>query len=145
MRAKEYLSQALWLDQRINTKLEQLATLRSLAMKVTANQTAEKVSGGKDVKSPMANTIAKIVDLEREINGDIDRLVGLKAEIQETISQVSDVISQILLELRYVNGKTWDEIANVLGFARSWVLRLHGVALKEIEDKICLVDESRLK
>ena len=145
MRAKEYLSQALWLDQRINTKLEQLATLRSLAMKVTANQTAEKVSGGKDVKSPMANTIAKIVDLEREINGDIDRLVGLKAEIQETISQVSDVISQILLELRYINGKTWDEIANVLGFARSWVLRLHGVALKEIEDKICLVDESRLK
>ena len=145
MRAKEYLSQALWLDQRINTKLEQLATLRSLAMKVTANQTAEKVSGGKDVKSLMANTIAKIVDLEREINGDIDRLVGLKAEIQETISQVSDVISQILLELRYVNGKTWDEIANVLGFARSWVLRLHGVALKEIEDKICLVDESRLK
>lgn len=145
MRAKEYLSQALWLDQRINTKLEQLATLRSLAMKVTANQTAEKVSGGKDVKSPMANTIAKIVDLEREINGDIDRLVGLKAEIQETISQVSDVVSQILLELRYINGKTWDEIANVLGFARSWVLRLHGVALKEIEDKICLVDESRLK
>jgi len=145
MRAKEYLSQALWLDQRINTKLEQLATLRSLAMKVTANLTAEKVSGGKDVKSPMANTIAKIVDLEREINGDIDRLVGLKAEIQETISQVSDVVSQILLELRYINGKTWDEIANVLGFARSWVLRLHGVALKEIEDKICLVDESRLK
>lgn len=135
MRAKEYLSQALWLDQRINTKLEQLATLRSLAMKVTANQTAEKVSGGKDVKSPMANTIAKIVDLEREINGDIDRLVGLKAEIQETISQVSDVVSQILLELRYVNGKTWDEIANDLGFARSWVLRMHGVALKEIEDR----------
>jgi hypothetical protein len=31
MGAKEYLSQALWLDQRINSKLELLETLRALA------------------------------------------------------------------------------------------------------------------
>jgi hypothetical protein len=45
MGAKEYLSQALWLDQRINSKLELLETLRALAMKVSGNLTEEKVSG----------------------------------------------------------------------------------------------------
>jgi CRISPR type III-A-associated RAMP protein Csm4 len=74
MGAKEYLSQALWLDQRINSKLELLETLRALAMKVSVNLTEEKVSGGKNTKSHMENTIAKIVDLEKEINRDINLL-----------------------------------------------------------------------
>lgn len=102
MGAKEYLSQALWLDQRINSKLELLETLRALAMKVSVNLTEEKVSGGKNTKSHMENTIAKIVDLEKEINRDINRLVGVKAEIMDTISQVDDPICQLLLEMRYV-------------------------------------------
>lgn len=51
MNAKEYLSQALWLDQRINSKLEQLETLRALAMKVSANLTEEKVSGSNNINS----------------------------------------------------------------------------------------------
>jgi hypothetical protein len=46
MNAKEYLSQALWIDQRIDSKIEQLEILRSLATKVTANLKEEKVSGG---------------------------------------------------------------------------------------------------
>lgn len=51
MNAKEYLSQALWLDQRVNTKLEQLQTLRELSMKVSANLTVEKVAGGNNKKA----------------------------------------------------------------------------------------------
>ena len=134
MNAKEYLSQALWLDQRIKSKLEQLDTLRALAMKVGANLTEEKVSGGNNTKSHMENTVAKIVDLEKEIDGDIDRLVGLKAEIMETINRVDDPISQIILELRYVNGKGWDEIARDIRFDIRTAFRVHGKALKEIEE-----------
>ncbi|MCM3761050.1 DUF1492 domain-containing protein [Alkalihalobacillus oceani] len=133
MNAKEYLSQALWLDQRINSKMEQLETLRTLAMKVNANLTEEKVSGGNITKSHMENTIAKIVDLEKEINEDIDRLVDLKAEIMETISQVDDPTCQLLLEMRYINGKTWEEVARELSFEVRTAFRLHGKTLKEIE------------
>lgn len=136
MIAKEYLSQALWLDQRINSKLEQLETLRALAMKVTANLTEEKVSGGNNTKSHMENTVVKIIDLENEINEDIDRLVDIKADIMETINQVDDPIKQIILEMRYINGKTWEDVARELRFDRRWVLRLHGGALKEIEGKL---------
>lgn len=132
MNPKEYLSRALWLDQRIKSKLEQLDTLRALAMKVGANLTEEKVSGGNNTKSHMENTIAKIVDLEKEINEDIDRLVGIKAEIMETISRVDDPINQIILEMRYVNGKGWDEISRVLNYKDRSIFKIHSRALKEI-------------
>lgn len=145
MGAKEYLSQALWLDQRINSKLELLETLRALAMKVSVNLTEEKVSGGISTKSHMENTIAKIVDLEKEINRDINHLVGVKAEIMDTISQVDDPICQLLLEMRYVNGWSLEAVAGELRFDRSWISRLHGSALKEIEKKMKHASKSNKK
>ena len=134
MNAKEYLSQALWLDQRINSKLEHLETLRTLALRVSANLSEEKVSGGNNTRSHMENIVVKIVDLEREINEDIDKLVSLKAEIMEIIDQVDDPVSQMILEMRYINGKTWDEIAADIKFDIRTAFRVHGKALKKVEE-----------
>jgi DNA-directed RNA polymerase specialized sigma subunit len=134
MKAKEYLSQAIWLDRKINNKLEQKERLESLTQKVTVDITQEKVSCPKTT-SPMENAIVKLIDLSHEINEDIDRLVDLKKEISETISKVEDNIYQLILEMRYINGKSWDDVSRCMGYDRRWVLRLHGRALKEI-DKI---------
>ncbi len=134
MKVKEYLSQALWLDQKINSKLEQLETLRALATKVTAKLAEEKVSGGNNTKGHMENAVVKIVDLEKEINEDIDRLVDIKTEIMDTISQVDDPVCQLLLWMRYVSGKTWEEVAWELDYNDRTVFKIHGRALKKIEE-----------
>ena len=132
MRAKEYLSQALNLDHRINSKLEQLENLKTLAMRVTTNFAQEKVSGGKSLRGPFENTMAKIIDLENEINQEVDRFIELKQEIMDTISQVEDVNCQLVLENRYINGKSWEDISLKLGYSRSGVFRIHGEGLKEV-------------
>jgi DNA-directed RNA polymerase specialized sigma subunit len=132
MNAKEYLSQALWLDQRVNTKLEQLQILRDLSMKVSANLTVEKVAGGNNKKGHMENTVVKIVDLEKEIKEDVERSIAIKAEIMNTISQVDDPIGQIILEMRYINGKGWDEISSSLNYRDSSIFKIHSRALKEV-------------
>jgi DNA-directed RNA polymerase specialized sigma subunit len=138
MNAKEYLSQAIWLDQMIDSKLEQLETLKSLAMKVTSSFTKEKISGGNIEKSKMESTMVKVIDLEHEINADIDRLVNLKKDIQDTINKMDDINQQLLLELRYLSGKGWDEIAASMGYDPRTVYRIHGKALKEFERmKMC--------
>ena len=138
MNAKEYLSQAIWLDQMIDSKLEQLATLKSLAMKVTSSFTKEKICGGNIEKSKMESTMVKVIDLEHEINADIDRLVNLKKDIQDTINKMDDINQQLLLELRYLSGKGWDEIAASMGYDPRTVYRIHGKALKEFERmKMC--------
>jgi DNA-directed RNA polymerase specialized sigma subunit len=138
MNAKEYLSQATWLDQMIDSKLEQLTTLKSLAMKVTSSFTKEKICGGNIEKSKMESTIVKVIDLENEINADIDRLIDLKRDIQDTINKMDDINQQLLLELRYLSGKGWDEIAATMGYDPRTVYRIHGKALKEFERmKLC--------
>jgi DNA-directed RNA polymerase specialized sigma subunit len=133
MNAKEYLSQAIWLDQMVDSKLEQMETLKSLAMKVTTSFTKEKISGGSIEKSKMENIIVKVLDLENEINNDIDRLVDLKREIQNLINSMEDINQKLLLELRYLSGKGWDEIAVSMGYDPRTVYRIHGKALKEFE------------
>jgi DNA-directed RNA polymerase specialized sigma subunit len=134
MNAKEYLSQAIWLDRIIQNKLEQKERLEAIAEKVTVDFGQEKVSGGNSSKSAMENATVKMLDLHHEINADIDRLIDLKAEIMLTISQLEDVSQQLLLEMRYINNKSWEDVSCDLGFDRSWVLRLHGKALKEIDE-----------
>lgn len=133
MNAKEYLSQAIWLDQMIDSKLEQLATLKSLSMKVTTSFTQEKISGGNIEKSRMENTIVKVIDLEHEINEDIDRFVDLKRDIQDTINKMENINYQLLLEMRYLSGKNWEEIAEQLNYNNRTVFKVHGRALKQFE------------
>lgn len=88
MNAKDYLSQAKYLDQSINAKIQQLGQLNDLATKATAVLTGmpHNPSGS---TSTMADTVVKIVDLQDEINHDIDTLVDLKADIMRLVKSVS--------------------------------------------------------
>ena len=100
MTVKEYLGQAYRLEQRINSKLEQVASLNELATKATSTLTGMPKNPNKS-KSIVADTVVKIIDLQTEINNDIDRLVDLKHEIVAMIKSVSNTEHQTLLELRY--------------------------------------------
>ena len=71
MSPKEYLSQARWLDMRINSKLQQVESLHSLATKATSTLSDVPHSGGRNIHR-MEDIIHKIVALENEINGDIE-------------------------------------------------------------------------
>ena len=133
MHIKDYLLQASRLDQTIDNKLEQVQRLKDIALKVTISYEKEIVSGGGCVQSPMADTVNKLVDLEKEINKDIDKLVDLKREIIELIRRIDDSNHRLLLERRYLNGYGWDEVADEIGYDKRWVMRLHGRALKEID------------
>ena len=131
MNAKEYLSQAMYIDQRINSKLEQVTRLRENVTNCTATL-SDMPRPDSPNKQRMEETICKIVDLEREINADIDRLVDLKAEARKAINAVTDPDQQLILELRYLCYKPWLEIAETIGYSEATVYRLHGEALKNI-------------
>lgn len=131
MTAKEYLSQAFHIDQRISSKLSQVMRLREAATSCTATL-SDMPRPDSSNQQRMADTICKIVDLEREINEDIDRLVALKAEARRAINAVSDPDQQLILELRYLCYKPWNEIMTELGYSEATIYRLHGEALKKI-------------
>ena len=135
MNAKEYLSQAFQLDQRINSKLEQVSMLRDLALKTTSVLQDDKVQNTKQ-QSPMESALVKLMCLEEEINDDIDQLINLKRELATFVSEIENHSYRLLLELRYLSGSTWEEVAAIMGYDVRWVYRLHRKALKEATERL---------
>lgn len=80
--------------------------------------------------SRLEDTVVKIVDLQEEINRDIDSLVDLKRDIVRTIKSVQNPEYQIILELRYLCFKTWEEIAVQMNCSIDNVFKIRKNALK---------------
>lgn len=135
MTVKEYLKQAMYLDALINNKVRQAEHLRSLATKVTTTYSDQGVSSEHDNKR-LEKTIAKIIDLEREINDDIDTLIDLKLEINSIISQVTDMKQRLILEKRYLDFENWEQISCDLNYNIRHVRRLHNEGIKKISEKM---------
>ena len=135
MTAKEYLGQAYRLDQRINSKLQQIESLRSLTQRVTVAYGGEVVSHTRNVTS-MQDTIVRLMQAEEELNREIDRLVDLKAEIAGVISQVRNESYRLILEKRYLCFQTWAQIGADLHYTRRWLLTKHDRAMDVVEKLI---------
>ena len=131
MTAKEFLSQAYWLDRRINSMIAQVDSLNLLVEKVTSTITGMPKNPSPS-QSPMADAICRIIDLEREITDEIDRLVDLKVEISRTIKSITRIEYRLVLELRYLCFKSWEQIAEEMGYTVRNIHILHGEALQEI-------------
>ena len=130
MTTKEYLSQAKFLDQRISSKIRQVAALNDLATKATSTLTGMPRNPSR-ATSPMEDAIAKIIDLQAEINSDIDRLVDLKRDISGVIKAVGSIEYQTLLEKRYLCFLPWEQIAVDMGYDLRYLHKLHRCALKD--------------
>mgnify|MGYP003096381447 CR=1 FL=1 len=134
MTAKEYLSQARYLDARINTKIKQLEALNTLATSATSVLTGMPHSPNK-ATSKMADIVDKIVDLQAEINRDIDALVDLKGEMRSKLEMVPAEDYKAILEMRYLCFMSWEQIARNLGLSVPYTYKLHDRALKGFESR----------
>ena len=133
MTAQEYLSQAYFLEQQVQSKLAQIESLKSLASYMTARpMDQESVSHTKNVHA-MEDTVLKILGAEQELDAQIDAPVEKKLEIADTISRVPDVEWRLMLEKRYLLFLKWEEIAEDLHYCIRTVQRMHGRALEAVQ------------
>lgn len=138
MTAKEYLSQAYRLDQRIDAKIAQVSSLNDLATKCTATLNGMPRNPNRG-GSAMADAVVKIISLQNEINEDIDKLVDLKREMVTLIKRVNDTEYQTLLEKRYLCFMTWEQIAVDMNYSIHHLYKIHNAALA-ICDKLLRQD-----
>lgn len=131
--AKDYLSQAYRIDHRINSKIEQVQSLRDLAEKASATLSGVPPSKGTRNVHRMEDFISKALDLESEIQADLQALIDLKREVVTIIKCVERTELQAILEMRYLCFETWEEIAVALHYDLRHIHRLHGRALEEID------------
>ena len=131
MTAKEYFAQIPRLDSRINAKLDQLECLKALATKTSAGL-SDMPRNDTPNQQWLESTVVRIVDLGAELNRDIDRLIDLRAEALEAVRGLEDADQQLVLELRYLTNRGWDEIVKAMNYSPSNVFRLHGLALRNV-------------
>lgn len=133
MNAKEYLSRAWNIELQVQSKLEQIEALKSLACRVTSSVGNEGVSHSRNITS-MQDTIVRIVEAEEELNRRIDDLVAMRMEVMGVIDQVQDVTLRVILEKRYLSFHTWEQIAISMGYTVRWTLIKHEEALRVVEE-----------
>ena len=128
MTAREYLEQIPKLDRLINSKLTELSRLKLNAASLCSVPLSDKVCSG-GVNNSMS-TVEKIIDLEKIIEKEIDELIDLKSEIHRKIKCVYNFNLTTVLVDKYINGFTFDQIAERMNVSQRTVLRWHGIALQ---------------
>ncbi len=132
MTSKEFLDQGYRIDVMIDAKVEQIANLRNMLTKLNPEMTDMPKNPNRGT-SKVEDTIVKIVSLEEEVNRDVDRLIDIKDKIMKAIDAVPDKQERTLLTLRYLNYKTWEEIAFKLNCSVRYVHVIHSRALVSVK------------
>ena len=92
------------------------------------------------VKStPVNDRIGELVDklnsLKAEQEQAQETAIREMAKVVEAIQSVEDPKQREILQRRYIEGQTWDTIAQEMGYTWRWLIKLHGQALAEIGGK----------
>ena len=81
----------------------------------------------------LEDAIIRLMEEEESLNAAIDRLVDLKREVSGVLKQIDDTDCQLLLELRYLCYRSWEDIAEVMHMHIRTVYKVHGRALLKVE------------
>lgn len=130
-----YLSRYRRLNQRIDRLLEEQSRWRERALKITP--TLSQAPGGGGSGSPIERPMDKVLEIDVEINREIDAMQTIRQEIRKTLNQLEDENLKLLMEYRYIDGMTWEQIAEKMDYSRQWVTSLHGMALQKIKFTCC--------
>ena len=130
MTIKEWLNRVRLLDLQINKLLAEWDSVFDLAVKATGSIQKDKVQTSK--KNTSERIYVKYISYTEEIDKRVDELVEIKHEILSAINEVEDPTLRTLLQLRYINFETWEQIAIDMNYSYMRVCRLHGKALGKI-------------
>ena len=124
MTPKEYLQQYGAAMRRTRAISDHLAELRAIAENL-------RTEDGHRVELDAA--VANLVDTERKVSAEVAKLCQLETEIACTIDRMQEPYRTLLYE-RYINGKTFEQIAVALNYSYRQATRIHGNALNLVKD-----------
>lgn len=130
---KEELTEIIIADKKIRAKKETAAALYELATSVPGiDTTTLKVQTSSRSENEIIN---KYLDLERELKKDIAAVLEKKETVYKKL-QVLDGLEKDIMQLRYIGGLSWDEIADKVNISSRHVYRIHDKALEKLKHVI---------
>lgn len=132
MDTKQYLGQIRRLDMMINNKIDELSVLKDMARSISAVKNEERVQSSPNFDK-IGDTLCKISEMETEIDNLIDEYVDKKKIISSQIECISNDACYNVLYMRYINMRTFENIADKMNYSFRQVMRIHKRALREFE------------
>lgn len=133
MTTKEYLNQISRLNRMINNKLVEIKQLKDLACGISSINFGDRVQSSPNFDK-IGSKMAKIDELERELDESIDSYADIKNQIIEQILMMkSEKHKEILLD-KYVNFKSISEIASDFNMTERGCKKAHKKAIEEFEE-----------
>ena len=102
---------------------------REMAMRATGRTDAVRLSGTSH-RSKVEDNVIAMMDVQREIEEKIKELMVETKRAQKLISRLENSKHRMVLEMRYLQGMTWEEIAEQMDYTLRWVHQLHKQALE---------------
>ena len=107
----------------IERKREQIQEIRDLCESATVDMSKERVQSSGD-KDRLGALIAKEVDLETELLGDISDALDTMSAIEKEIGSLDDMDERLVLQKRYIEGESWDKISEELHVSKMTAHRI---------------------
>lgn len=131
MTTKEWLNRGRNLNEEINALIKAKEKALYDACNVSIAYDKERVQTSQYNSSEMK--FSKFADYSKAIDDRIDELYRIKQEILNAIYEVKNSTYRTLLIERYINFKTWEQIAVKINYDYYHVIKhLHPKALKAI-------------
>lgn len=127
--AQLYLEKIKKLDTQIGCMLEDRNSLKDLALRVTPSTGSGGGSPGGS-QDKMGSAVSRIVDKENEINQAVDELIALKQEASLLLARLDKPEHYRVLHERYIQYKSFEQIAAGMGYTYRNAHYLHGRALQ---------------
>lgn len=128
MNAPDILLKPRAIRREIERKRLRIDTLRHFAEHLTSPLREVRVKSSPD-PTRMQALLAEAADEEKQIP-------LLEAELEQALSAAAIVISTLpdirlieLMELRYLEGRSWEETASIIGYSPSQTFKLHRTAM----------------
>lgn len=132
MDAKEFLKNIRCLDSQIRNKQIEIYQLQGDMQSIKGISYEPKFSTSSNGKSPQEIYINKLVGYQLELNAIIDEMVEQKKKAMKLIDKLSKPEYIDILYRRYIHGQKWEQIALDMEYSFRNVLKLHGLALQEL-------------
>lgn len=132
MTSKEFFRYLKQLENQIESKSYMAQTYRTLAEGLSSPIYSDMPKKASRELEPMAKALTKALEIEDEIKELKFELASQKAKGMDAISMLEKEY-QILLIKRYFEKKSWGQIAASMYFSERWIYKLHGLALKDLD------------
>ena len=126
MKAKDYLMQYRDAMRRTQAISDHIAELRS---------TAEQLRTEDGHRIALDRAVAELVDASENAAAEVTRLCRTECDVRCVIEHVPEPYHTLLYQ-RYINGKTFEQIAVDMHYSWRQIVRIHGQALQYAQNVI---------